>query len=167
LSVELIPSRDIDTLLPLLHDAEEGDERILGEIERPSSVAYLAVSAGTPVGAAVVRWDADESEIVYIATRADLRGQGYGKAIIRGIIEEARQQGVRSVCVGTANTGLSNIAFYQKCGFRMDSVRKDYFDYFPEPIYENGIQMRDMLVLRYTIAGAENEQAAPPLRTGH
>ena len=38
---------------------------------------------------------------------------------------------------------------YQKVGFRMDQVRKDYFRYYSEPIYENGIQIRDMLVFRF------------------
>ena len=90
----------------------------------------------------------DESEIIYMATVAELRGQGYGKAMMQAILDEARQRSVESICVGTANSSLSNIAFYQKCGFRINSVRKGYFDYFPTPVYENGIQIRDMLVLR-------------------
>jgi hypothetical protein len=44
-----------------------------------------------------------------------------------------------------------NIAFYQKIGFRMDHVRKDYFRYYREPHYENGIQIRDMLVFRFEL----------------
>jgi ribosomal protein S18 acetylase RimI-like enzyme len=70
--------------------------------------------------------------------------------MIAALLTEAAARGVSSVLVGTANAGLENIAFYQKCGFRMDSVRKDYFDYFPQPVYENGIQLRDMLMLRWT-----------------
>jgi ribosomal protein S18 acetylase RimI-like enzyme len=167
LPLELVPSRDANTLLPLLHDAEEGDERILREIDHPSSVAYLAVSEGTHVGAVVVRWDAGESEIIYIATRAELRGQGFGKAIIRAVLAEAKRRAVHSVCVGTANSSMSNIAFYQKCGFRMDSVRKDYFDYFPAPIFEDGIQMRDMLVLRYSPTDPDSEQSPLARRTGN
>jgi len=54
------------------------------------------------------------------------------------------------VLVGTANSSLENIAFYQKCGFRMDHVRRDYFVYVQPPVIQNGIVMRDMLVLRYS-----------------
>ncbi len=149
--VHLVPSEDIPQLLPLLHDAEEGDERIVRAIAEPTAVAYLALDGDAPVGAALVRWEPGESEIVYIATREALRGRGYGKAMIAAILDEARRRGVRSVVVGTGNSGLSQIAFYQKCGFRMDSVRKDFFDYITPPIYENGIPLRDMLVLRYDV----------------
>jgi ribosomal protein S18 acetylase RimI-like enzyme len=149
MTVELIESHDLEVLIPLLHDAEEGDDRIVRAIEDPGCAAYLALDGAEPVGAAVVRWAQDESELLYIAVRAQVRGRGYGKSMVRGVLEEARRRGVRAVLVGTANTGLDNIMFYQKCGFRMDAVRKDFFDYFPEPLYDNGIQMRDMLVLRY------------------
>ncbi|HLU09022.1 MAG TPA: GNAT family N-acetyltransferase [Oceanobacillus sp.] len=152
LSVRLVPSRDVDALVPLLRDAEEGDERIVRAINDSANTAYLAFDDDTPVGAAVMRWAQDESEIIYIATAETLRGKGYGKAMIRWILDEARRRGVAAVCVGTANAGLDNIAFYQKCGFRMDSVRKDYFNYFSSPVYENGIQIRDMLVLRYELS---------------
>jgi hypothetical protein len=74
------------------------------------------------------------------------------KQLGRCIFDEARLRGVQAIYVGTANAGLDNIAFYQKCGFRMDSVRKDYFDYFAAPVYENGIQIRDMLVLKLVLA---------------
>ncbi len=33
----------------------------------------------------------------------------------------------------------------------MDHVRQDYFWYYRQPHYENGIQVRDMLVFRYDL----------------
>lgn len=143
-------SHDLARLIPLLHEAEEGDERIVAAINELDTVAYIAQSEGQDVGAVVMHWHPDESEIVYIATK--IQGQGYGKALIRGLIDEAQQRSIKALIVGTANTSWSNIAFYQKCGFRMDSVRKNFFDYLPEPLYEDGIQMRDMIVLRLTLA---------------
>jgi RimJ/RimL family protein N-acetyltransferase len=67
------------------------------------------------------------------------------------LIDKARIRDVRSVLVGTANSSLSNIAFYQKCGFRIDHVRRDYFSYFAQPVMEDGILIRDMLVFRIEI----------------
>lgn len=147
-TTKLAASRDAAVLVPLLRDTEEGDARIMAALSDDGNTAYVAVDGAMQVGAVVVRWAGDASEIVYIATVAELRGQGYGKAIIVSIFDEARQRRVRAIRVGTANSSLSNIAFYQKCGFRIDSVRRDFFDYLPSPIYEDGIQMRDMLVLR-------------------
>jgi GNAT superfamily N-acetyltransferase len=151
-STQLVPSRNSNLLLPLLRDAEEGDDRITRAIEDPVMTAYIARSGDTNVGAVVMHWAQAESEIIYMATELSLRGQGYGKAMIAAILDEARLRGVQAICVGTANGGLDNIAFYQKCGFRMDSVRKDYFDYFAALVYENGIQIRDMLVLKLVVA---------------
>jgi len=149
--IQLLPSRDFQTLVPLLHDAEEDDNRIAQTIADTTSTAYIAQDGTLTVGAVVMHWNMDESEIVYIATVPALRGNGYGKAIIAAVVDEARMRGVKAICVGTANSSWTTIAFYQKCGFRMDSVRKDFFNYLPTPIYEDGIQMRDMLVLRLSL----------------
>jgi hypothetical protein len=40
------------------------------------------------------------------------------------------------------------LALYQKCGFRIVGVDLDFFiRHYPEKIYENGIQCRDMIRL--------------------
>jgi hypothetical protein len=52
---------------------------------------------------------------------------------------------------------------YQKCGFRLDHVRHDYFWYYRTPHFENGIQIRDMLVFRYDLqTGPSKASAARP-----
>lgn len=148
--INLTRSTDSERLLPFLRDADEDDDRIRAAIIDPKHAAYLGSADGEPVGAAVMFWHPDESELIYIGVDAAQRGRGMGKAIIAALLAEAEARQVGSVLVGTANAGLQTIAFYQKCGFRMDSVRKDYFDYFPQPVYENGIRIRDMLMLRWT-----------------
>jgi len=38
---------------------------------------------------------------------------------------------------------------YKKEGFEVFGVRKNYFvDNYPEPIYENGTQLKDMIMLK-------------------
>ncbi len=99
-----------------------------------------------------MRWEQDDtSEIVYVALDNALRGRGYGKQIMQALQEELRQRGGRTLLVGTANAALTNIAFYQKCGFRMFEIRRDFFAYIQPPQAENGILLRDMLVLRYDV----------------
>ena len=71
-----------ESLLPVLHDAEEDDERIRGALRDSACQAYAATVAGQLVGAAVVRWRHSEpSEIIYLAVAAAERGKGYGKQI--------------------------------------------------------------------------------------
>ncbi|MBN8594402.1 MAG: GNAT family N-acetyltransferase [Anaerolineae bacterium] len=149
--VQLIPSNDIEQITHRLREADEDVSRIRELVSDRAHHAYLAVLGDVTIGAVLMRWETDASEILYIAIDAAQRGQGYGKAVMAAVIGEARQRGIRSVVVGTSNASLSQIAFYQKCGFRLDSVRRDYFDYLSSPAYENGIQIRDMLVLRYAV----------------
>jgi len=147
-----IPNTETTFLLPILSDAEEGEERIRATLLHPTCTAYASWLDGQLVGAAVVRWEEDEpSEIVYIAVAPDLRGRGYGKQIIHVLQEELRRRRGHALLVGAANAALENIAFYQKCGFRMFEIRRDYFAYIQPPIAEHGIVLRDMLVLRYDL----------------
>ncbi|WP_328515413.1 hypothetical protein [Halobacillus yeomjeoni] len=53
--------------------------------------------------------------------------------------------------VGTSNSSLDNIAFYQKAGFRFHKINKDFFLRYPSPIVEFGIQALDMVVFRKKI----------------
>jgi ribosomal protein S18 acetylase RimI-like enzyme len=152
-TVSVIPvsGRRADNLVAILHDAEEDDERIRAAIGDPTCTTYAALVDDRPVGAAVVRWSAPEpSEILYVAVAVADRGNGYGRQIIAVLQAELPTHG-RSLVVGTANSALDNIAFYQKCGFRMHAVKPDYFAYIQPPIRENGILMRDMIVFAHDL----------------
>lgn len=142
---------DYVQLLPLLHDADEDDERIRTLVTDGQHTAHIAWEHEQMRGAVVMRWNEEVSEIEYIAVAAAARGQGYGKAMLARIVDEARVRRVRSILIGTDNTAFGTIAFYQKSGFRMDHVRKDFFSYIQPPLSIDGIPMRDMLVLRYDL----------------
>jgi ribosomal protein S18 acetylase RimI-like enzyme len=146
--LQQVGSSDQAKALELLHVADEDDNRILDAMRDSANATYIAFDGPPAVGAAVMRWQGDEAEIVYIAVTEEVRGLGYGKKIINALITQARMRDIRYLLVGTANSGIGNIAFYQKCGFRMDHVRRDYFSYFAQPIMEDGILIRDMLVFR-------------------
>ncbi|MER7004211.1 GNAT family N-acetyltransferase [Dactylosporangium sp. NPDC000555] len=138
-----------EELVPILRDAEEGDERIRAVLDEPACRAYAARDGGVPVGAAVVRWAAREpSEIVYLAVAREQRRLGHGRRILAALQAELPAHG-RRLIVGTANSSLDNIAFYQRCGFRMLTVHRDFFAYIRPPIHEDGIPMLDMIVFSF------------------
>jgi ribosomal protein S18 acetylase RimI-like enzyme len=152
LKLEVIASHDTLFLLPMLLDADEDVERIRAVLLDSAYTAYAVWLEDQLAGATVVRWEEhDLSEILYLEVAAALRGRGYGKQIIQALQDELSRHGGRSLLVGTANSSLENIAFYQKCGFRMYEVRRDHFAYIQPPVFEHGIQLRDMLVLRYDL----------------
>jgi GNAT superfamily N-acetyltransferase len=154
MAVQYVPvsGTEAEKLLPILHEAEEDDERIRAALRDPACQAYAALVGEEPIGAAVVRWDdrqpSEPSEILYIAVVAAQRGRGVGRQIIAAIQGELPAHG-GTLLVGTANSALDNIAFYQKCGFRMYAVKRDFFDYIQPPLREHGIAMRDMIVFAY------------------
>ena len=143
---------EADSLVPILLDADEDEARVRRQVSDKHLTAYMALLDETMIGAALLRWQEDESEIEYIAVAEHLRGHGYGKSMMAALVAEARRRGIRSLLIGTDNTAFATIAFYQKCGFRMDFVRRDYFSYIQPPIVNNGIPLRDMLMLRYALA---------------
>jgi ribosomal protein S18 acetylase RimI-like enzyme len=143
-----VPSLDTDRLVAVLHDAEEDDDLIRAALRDPDNQAYAATEDGLVVGAAVVRWQSGRSEILYLGVAEERRGHGVGRRIIEHLVDELPAHGGRLV-VGTANSSLDNIAFYQRCGFRMDSVRRDHFGYVDPPVTEFGIPMRDLIVFSY------------------
>ncbi len=67
------------------------------------------------------------------------------------LTNEARRRSVRVLLVGTGSVSLDNIAFYQKCGFRMSHVRRNYFEYIQPPLVVDGIRLRDMIVFDYVL----------------
>ncbi|MDQ0157620.1 GNAT family N-acetyltransferase [Robertmurraya andreesenii] len=87
-------------------------------------------------------------EIVNVAVNENYHGQGYGKQLILHAIETAKREGYKTIEIGTGNSGVVQLALYQKCGFRMTSIDRDFFiRHYDEPIFENGIQVIDMVRL--------------------
>ncbi|MFD1773028.1 GNAT family N-acetyltransferase [Paenibacillus rhizophilus] len=104
-----------------------------------------------PAGAFILlSRDAETVEIINIAVREDVQGQGIGKRLLQAALEQAKSSQTKAIEVGTGNSSLDQLAFYQKCGFRIIGVDRDFFvRNYAEDIYENGIQCRDMIRLRY------------------
>src|SRR4051812_37538122 len=155
---------EIESLIPLLLQAEESERALRWGLNNLVDAVYRADADGVLVGAATMRWRDDPCEIMELAVAPERHGQGIGRAIVAWLIDEARRRSKSAVLVGTANASIDNIAFYQKVGFRMDQVRKDYFWYYREPIYEHGIQIRDMLVFRRDLIEAQDSapRSRPP-----
>lgn len=87
-------------------------------------------------------------ELVNIAVDESLHGQGIGKQLVNHALQSARQLGFSTIEVGTGSTGVDQLALYQKCGFRMTGIDRDFFiRHYDEEIYENGMRLYDMVRL--------------------
>ncbi|WP_319021446.1 GNAT family N-acetyltransferase [Carnobacterium mobile] len=92
--------------------------------------------------------DPQSVEVKNIAILQKHQNNGFGKQVLAIATHRYAAKGFRFLVVGTANSSISNIAFYQKAGFRLDSIKKDFFLHYPEVIIEDGIQAKDMLVFK-------------------
>ncbi|WP_345990392.1 GNAT family N-acetyltransferase [Chryseobacterium sp. Chry.R1] len=99
---------------------------------------------------ALYRISNTELEIKNIAVDSPYQGKGIGGLLIDKAKEIANKNHFHSLLVGTSDTGFRQIRFYEKNGFVKKGIHKDFFiQNYPDPIFENGIQMRDMVVLEF------------------
>ena len=112
------------------------------------SKCFVASSGAVVVGACVVQSrGTDAYELMSIAVYPAHQKSGYGTALLKWVIDFFRNAGARQLEVGTGTFGYQ-LAFYQRQGFRVTSIDHDFFvDNYPEPIFEDGIQLFDMLRL--------------------
>jgi GNAT superfamily N-acetyltransferase len=87
-------------------------------------------------------------EIVNIAVEENYQSKGNGKQLVNHAIQQAKLIGFKTIEIGTGNSGMGQLALYQKCGFRITGVDRDFFiRHYSEEIFENGIQVVDMIRL--------------------
>ena len=102
--------------------------------------------------AVVTNEDNNIYEIKSIATYEKYQSKGYGKLMIKYIIEKYKNK-CNTLIVGT---GESNriISFYSKCGFTYSHTIKDFFiKNYDHIMIEEGKQLRDMVYLKIDFKG--------------
>ncbi|RBP04412.1 GNAT family N-acetyltransferase [Rossellomorea aquimaris] len=138
---------DEDLPMELLLLADPSEEIVKEYVSRGE--CYVAESEGKIVGVYVLLPTRPETvELVNVAVAEGLHGKGIGKQLVMNAVKVAREKGYKTIEVGTGNSGIGQLALYQKCGFRIVGVDLDFFiRHYPEEIFENGIQCRDMIRL--------------------
>ncbi|ATI58900.1 GNAT family N-acetyltransferase [Bacillus cereus] len=143
--IERIPKEAIPKSLLLLADPSE--RQIATYVQR--GLTYVAKQGRSVIGVYVLLETRPKTmEIMNIAVAEHLQGKGIGKKLLRHAVETAKGYGMSKLEVGTGNSSVSQLALYQKCGFRIFSIDFDYFSkHYEEEIIENGIVCRDMIRL--------------------
>lgn len=97
--------------------------------------------------------DKNTLELKNIAVHTAYQNKHIGSYLIDQIKSIARQQSYQTLIVGTSDTGEAQIRFYERNGFALYAKRENFFiDHYPEPIFENGKQMIDMVLLKCAIS---------------
>jgi ribosomal protein S18 acetylase RimI-like enzyme len=137
-----------EAYLPLLLLADE-PKPISGYLD-DGDLYVLRDEGPEPLGVTLVvpHDDPGTFELKAVAVAEGQQGRGLGKRMLGGVLDDLHRRGARHVIVGTSNAGIGEIAFYQKVGFRLWRIERDFFTpekgYDPDDL-ENGLSPRDMV----------------------
>lgn len=136
--------------MDLLLLADPSEEKIRGYLAH--SVCFCAMDGQQIVGACVlIAHSAEKYELMNIAVLPDFQKKRIGSQLLQYSIHALRQIQVYELEVGTGTFGYQ-LAFYQRQGFRVNAIDRDFFiTHYKEPIFEEGIQHKDMLRLTLQI----------------
>jgi N-acetylglutamate synthase-like GNAT family acetyltransferase len=114
-----------------------------------NSEIYVAESDEVIVGVCVLYPVSSETvEIKNISVDDAYQKKGIGALLLHHAIRMANESHFKEIIIGTGNTSVGQLYLYQKVGFEITSIKKNFFiDNYPETLYENGIQVKHMIVL--------------------
>lgn len=132
--------------MDLLLLADPSVEKINGYLS--DAKCFVAYADGIAIGTCVVKIIASNAyELMNIAVAPAQQQNGIGTRLLNHVIEAVGRMGAERLHVGTGSFG-HQLAFYQRQGFRVTEVDRDFFiRNYPAPIFEAGIQLKDMLRL--------------------
>ncbi|MGX7395498.1 GNAT family N-acetyltransferase [Carnobacterium mobile] len=147
ITLKKLAINDRKKYLELFLIADESEEMVALYLNEGE--ADLIQLKGKTVGVVLFTFpDPQSVEVKNIAILQKHQNNGFGKQVLAIATDRYAAKGFHFLLVGTANSSISNIAFYQKAGFRLDSIKKDFFLHYSEVIIEDGIQAKDMLVFK-------------------
>jgi N-acetylglutamate synthase-like GNAT family acetyltransferase len=140
--------KDEDIPYQLLLLADETVEAINVYINK--SEIYILEYEHQAVGVYVLyHINKEMAEIKNIAVDESRQGRGFGKLMLEDALSRAKTIGLKTIVIGTGDALTDLLYFYQKQGFEIWDIKTNFFiDNYPAPIYENGIRLKHMVMLK-------------------
>jgi ribosomal protein S18 acetylase RimI-like enzyme len=130
--------------IDLLLLADEQESMVDQYLERGEM--FILDDDGVKAECVVTKESDGTYELKNIAVEPNCQRKGYGKALIEFV--RSHYADCKTLFVGTGDSP-SILSFYEKCGFTQSHRIKNFFtDHYDHPIYENGIQLVDMVYLK-------------------
>ena len=149
-----MPSQQIEFLevspevvpLALLLEADPSESSINSYLA--DSWGFVAQQGEEIIGACIAKTIRDGcAEIFNISVLPSTQGKGVGTKLLKFVLDDLKRKGIQRIELGTGAFGYQ-LTYYHRLGFRVGEVIQNHFlDNYSEPIFENGIQHKDMLRL--------------------
>lgn len=146
--VSILPGAERERFLPLLLLADESLEQVRSYMHSGELYAFVGSDRNAVGIVLTVAAEHGAVELKAVAVDKTQQNRGIGRRLLAAVLEELRQRGVRRAIVGTANAGIGQLAYYQKAGFRLLRIERDFFSPargYPAVMEDNGIRLRDMV----------------------
>lgn len=143
--------RNEDVPYELIYLADEDDDQI--KKYKETSTFWATMDDEKIIGIVGINKINEEStEIVCLAVDEEYQNKKVGTNLIEKAISVSKEKKYKEIIIKTGNCGIGQLYLYQRCGFRFDSINKDYMiKNYKNPIYENDIQCIDQIILKYKI----------------
>ena len=127
--VRLLEERDTEAVYKLesLCFSEPWSKSSLGLLLEGDNFGVVATDGDSILAYGGMTCVLDEGAITNIATHPDARRRGFGRAVVRALLKEARKRGVRSVFLEVRESNEGAIALYRSEGFSNCGVRKNFY----------------------------------------
>ena len=111
-------------------------KRLIKEFENNSFLRHFVYEKdGEVLGFYIISTIADLVEIFTIAVDKDHRGEGIGSMLLNHLINYAHQVGVTEIWLEASTKNIAAINLYQKYGFEIQTIRKNYYQKTGEDAY--------------------------------
>ena len=114
---EMIPETDMDCVA-------EMETQCFSD---PWTPEMILEEEGEASGYCVFRTIAGEAELLRIGVRPPLRGLGYGKKLMEGVVENSRKNGVTAIALEVREGNTPARSLYKSYGFKEECIRSDYY----------------------------------------
>jgi [ribosomal protein S18]-alanine N-acetyltransferase len=110
-------------------------------LNRSTSRLYVLRTSAQKVAGYCAAWFVlDEIHVNNIAVRPELRGRGFGSALLAHVLEEGRRAGAHRATLEVRRSNDEARRLYERFGFRVAGVRRDYYT---DPIEDALVLWRD------------------------
>lgn len=111
-------------------------KRLIKEFENNSFLRHFVYEKdGEVLGFYIISTIADLVEIFTIAVDKDHRGEGIGSKLLDHLIKYAHQVGATEIWLEASTKNIAAINLYQKYGFEIQTIRKNYYQKTGEDAY--------------------------------
>ncbi len=130
--------------LDLLLLADEQEDMVDKYLDRGEM--FVLEDDGVKAECVITREADGVYELKNIAVRPEHQRKGYGKRLIGALL--AQYPDCKTLYVGTGDCP-SSLSFYQSCGFALSHRVENFFtDHYDHPMFEDGVQLVDMVYLK-------------------